>query len=187
MIVIPNGTGKTVRLKIQDELNNVDNKVNALMSNHGVRVFKSDGIFIVPAKTVWVTACGGGGGCWSKGEPYDRGIGADAWGVIDYPITGLTIGEQVQIQIGAAGEISSRPTDGGSTSFGSYLVVPGGTSTHSEPTNVYPNIQDCLCGRIVHRGTTYGSGAFTYTTQDEVGDTIRISHPATPGILIVKW
>lgn len=188
MIVIPNGTGKAVRLKIQDELNNVDNKVDTLMSNHGVRVFKADGIFIVPAKTVWVTACGGGGGCWPKGELNDRGRGADAWGIIDYPITGLTIGEQVEIRIGAAGESKEYyPTDGGSTSFGSYLVVPGGTKEHSEPTNVYPNIQNCLCERIVHRGTIYGSGALSYTIRDEEGFGKRISEPATPGILIVKW
>jgi hypothetical protein len=87
--------------------------------------FVTSGTFTIPSgiSLVFVTGCGGGGG----GGVYGGGGGAS---VIKVPFN-VTPGQNISITIGSggAGQTSSgNPTNGGNTSFGTYLVLNGGQS-----------------------------------------------------------
>lgn len=183
MIVIPNGTGKEVRLAIQDKLNLLNNRIDNIDIAHNRVIFQATGIFTVQSPVVYVTMCGGGGGV-ALGYQDVGDVGWSSWAVIDYPIFGLKIGEKITVTIGAAGKSGTPPTDGGDSSFGSYLVVPGGKSSLTTTNlpqwakNCYPSVASA-CGRIAFNGIVYGEGAkyINSTTRTE----------ATPGFAIIRW
>lgn len=183
MIVIPNGTGKEVRLAIQDKLNVLNNRIDNIDIAHNREIFQATGIFTVQSPVVYVTMCGGGGGV-GVGEEEESYVGWTSWAVIDYPIFGLKIGEKITVTIGAAGKNGNPPTDGGDSSFGSYLMVPGGKGSFGPKNppqyarNSYPSVASA-CGRIAFNGIVYGEGAryIDVTTRTE----------ATPGFAIIRW
>lgn len=118
-------------------------------ANHGLQTFTSNGTFTVPAgvTTVWVTAVGGGGS-GSTGsnttDPYDRGHGGGAGGMVYRTPISVTPGTNITVTVGTGGaEVSVCTGNSGymfngntgtSSSFGSYVTVGGGgAGTVSSP------------------------------------------------------
>lgn len=117
----------------------------------GEQIFTSSGTFTVPTgvRVFFVTAVGGGGGGGGgRANGYDVNIGNSGGGggsgqfvqdkLILIPSTVTTIA----ITIGAGGTAGSagggNGGNGGSTSFGSYLTMPGGTGGKGAPADDSP-------------------------------------------------
>lgn len=98
--------------------------------------FTSTGYFIVPAgvTTVFVTIVGaGGGGGNVSATPATYGGGGGGGGYVENSPVAVLPGQQVLVTIGAGGV----PTgNGGTTSFGNYIIVTGGGGGTSGPAGV---------------------------------------------------
>ncbi len=98
---------------------------------HGKKMFKENGVFVVPAGVtkVWVSMSGGGGGGGngSGTKPGGGGGGADA--IMAEELT-VTPGSSYSIVVGAGGQkgsqIGSRGNAGGDSSFGDLIKTKGG-------------------------------------------------------------
>lgn len=102
----------------------------------GAQLFTTNGSFTVPVgvKKIKATVIGaGGGGCTSMGNGAN---GAAGFSVVNK----LTPGDAINITVGAGG-VQGNPsgTNGADSSFGTYVVAPGGDGCSSGTTPADPN------------------------------------------------
>jgi len=159
---------------ISKEHNWSDTDVNAITHKLRNQLFISSGTFTVPSDLtlVFVSGCGGGGGSMRNyNSSFDTASGGGGQACIMVPVP-VTPGEVIPITIGAGGiggttSNDRKGSDGGVTSFGSYisLLGGGGGMGNTESYN-YNNGESWLAnGRFVGgygggRGDNRVTGAF---------------------------
>lgn len=94
-----------------------------------IKPFLINGTFIAPISGVYyISGCGGGAGAgyWASNS-YSGGAGAACEMVPVY----LNKGDSVTVTIGAGGvgTTAGQTTAGGTTSFGNYIILPGGQAS----------------------------------------------------------
>jgi hypothetical protein len=128
-----------------------------------MQVFTSSGAFVVPngVSTVRVTVIGGGGsgGYHSTMPSGGGGAGGQASGVV----TGLTPGQSIAVTVGAGGAIPPAPangTNGGTSSFGTYMSATGGNGGSGGTLTEFAmagGAGGAGVGGQINRGGSYGS------------------------------
>ena len=117
---------------IAKEHNWSDTDPNVVTHKGGRQMFTTNATFTVPngVTKVYVTLCGGGGGGGVGGKYSGGGGGGGARVRILYPVTVVPYSNvDVIVGTGGVGGIGAShtvATDGGTSSFGQFVSVPGG-------------------------------------------------------------
>jgi len=120
----------------------------------GMQVFTSSGTFTVPAgKTVVKVTMVGAGGSGRFGDS-GTGGGGGSGGYAEGYVTGLTPGGTVAVTVGAG----ANNSNGGTTSFGSYISITGGTTGSAAYAGAGGAGGVCTGGTLQFSGNTGGSG-----------------------------
>lgn len=101
----------------------------------GAQLFTASGSFTIPAgvKKIKATVIGaGGGGCTSMGS---GASGAAGFSMVNK----LTPGDIITITVGSGGTSSASGTNGTDSSFGTYVVAPGGGGCSAGTTPADPS------------------------------------------------
>lgn len=132
--------------------------------------FTSSGTFVSPADEVFISGCGGGGGgadvhsYFYNGYKYVCGAGGGGGAsCFRYPAK-VTKGESVTVTIGISG--AAGGSNGGTTSFGSYISLPGGN------------------GAVKGSGDQNGTNASTPGIGGGFGGGLANSRPSSYGYII---
>ena len=154
----------------------------------GRSIFTSSGTFTVPAGChkfkVWICGAGGHGGAATGTPPY-AGDGGDS-PLVSALFSGVDVGTTFAITVGS---VSS--SGGGSSSFGTSLVVSGGSGGTSNAdtdgadgsvtTNTGSSIMYHAHVLLDSSGSAYGVGGAGATAQGGSGSA------GTQGVVMIEW
>jgi hypothetical protein len=145
--------------------------VLAGLPNMGKAVWSVPGTYrwTVPpnVRTLHVTGCGGGGGSYVTGETVLGGGGAAA--VLFQNLT-VSPGDVLSVQVGAGGYSGLTSSDGGVSSVGSLLLLPGGVRGTSVAGGVAggPGGTAAGLGGYTAGSSLFGTGGFDFAAEGAI-------------------
>lgn len=128
--------------------------------SHGIQEYLTPGTytFVAQSTSAWITLIGGGGSGGNGNSSSISGGGGGSSGIkYRVPVTGITVGENITVTVGAGGTavFNGSGNSGGTTSFGAYVSITGGGG-----------------GSWNHTGGTAGNGLGANTGATSSGSTV---------------